>query len=77
MDEFMKGFYKEYQEVLAMTEEQVMEEYGDCKSYVLSEYEKEIDEYEKREEDNEESSCSCYHLDPAFSSWEQVNRMFV
>ena len=54
---------------------------ADSKQDALEAIQSEIDYYEEAIRENEESEeipeCSCYHLDPAFSSWSQVNAMFV
>lgn len=75
MKDILKGLYETYREFLAMSEEEIMNEYGDKKSDIIADIESEIDYYESKM--NEKPSGMIYDVDPAFSSWEQVNRMFV
>lgn len=75
MNEILKGLYETYREFLAMSEEDIMNEYGDKKSDVIADIESDIDYYESKL--NEKPSAMIYDVDPAFSSWEQVNKMFV
>lgn len=47
--ETLNGLYKEYNEILSMTQEQVIEKYEETKEVMLSCLEVEIDEYESEE----------------------------
>lgn len=73
MEEILKGLYATYQEIKDMSEEEIMNEYGGNKSEIINDIEKEIDEYEK----GSDVCYMVYDLDPAFSSFESVNSMFV
>lgn len=74
MNGYMKGLYDEYQNILSMTEEEVLVEYEESKAKVVKDYECLIDEFESNEKvDNN----MVYDVDPAFSSWLSVNSMFV
>lgn len=75
MKDILKGLYETYREFLAMSEEEIMNEYGDKKSDIISDIESEIDYYESKI--NENPKGMVYDVDPAFSSFEQVNRMFI
>lgn len=69
------GLYEEYQRVLSMTEEEVMTEYEESKDNIIREYEALIADFEKNDET--EYGDMIYNIDPAFSSFESVNSMFV
>jgi hypothetical protein len=73
MKDYMNKLYAIYQEVQAMSEEDILKEYGDCKADVIRDIENEIDGYEKEVE----AGNMVFGLDPAFSSFESVNSMFV
>ena len=75
MKDILKGLYETYREFLSMSEEDIMNEYGDKKSDIIADIESEIDYYESKM--NKSSSGMVYDVDPAFSSFEQVNRMFI
>lgn len=71
----MNGIYEAYQEILSMTDEEVFLEYGDIKSEVIADIERQIELYENY--DKSEYGDMVYGVDPAFSSFESVNSMFV
>ena len=76
MKEYVSELRKQYAEVEAMTEAEVFAEYDECKAVVLDEIGSDIDYYEDRIYGTEIPTM-CYDVDPAFGSWEEVNRMFV
>ena len=76
MKEYVYELRRELTKVCSMTESEVMSDYGESRDDVITELERQIERYE-REEDEEIPVCSTYHLDEAFGSWEEVNRMFV
>lgn len=67
---------EEYQKVLGMSEEEVYAMYEESKTDCIASFEAEIDFWEKQSSE-EESDWRTAGLDPAFSSWYDVNRMFV
>lgn len=70
----------EYALVSAMSEEAACEYMNsNSKEDALEAIQCEIDYYEEslRELESEDEVTSAYNLDPAFSSWSQVNSMFV
>lgn len=70
----------EYALVSAMSEESACEYMNsNSKEDALEAIQCEIDYYEEslRELESEDEVTSSYNLDPAFSSWSQVNSMFV
>ena len=72
--------YSELEMVINMSELEACE-YGNCdsKQEHLEAIQEEIDYCEEkiRELESEDVVTSAYNLDPAFSSWYQVNSMFV
>ena len=77
----LNDLYSEYERIKNMPLDEFQQEYGiDDKEEMLEEIQDEIDYYE-RGDDNEDvdeyCGCNTYHLDVGFSSWEQVNAMFV
>lgn len=74
---------QEFSLVSNMTEPQACEYQNvDCKADALEAIQCEIDYYKSEIEElqaelNEEDAEPTYGLDPAFSSWKEVNSMFV
>lgn len=76
----------EYEAAEKMSEAEIQDEYNtdDSKAEFLSYLQEEIDDLQSRndeaieeEEAEENRDWRTAGLDPAFSSWEEVNRMFV
>lgn len=70
--------YKEYKSVMCMSEEDACIYCNtDSKEDALQSIQDEIDYLESKDDDCSFGEATNYHLDEAFGSWEQVNRMFV
>lgn len=75
----------DYAKAAAMSEEDIQNEYNtdDSKTEFLAYLQEDIDSLQERydeaveEEAEENFDWRTAGLDPAFSSWEEVNRMFV
>lgn len=77
--EFYNKLCSEYQAVLLMSEDEVYDKYEESKADCIAAYEQEIDFwyshiYGRNEDAEDDGTCG---LDPAFSSWYEVNSMFV
>lgn len=68
---------KAYQRVLNMSEAEVFAMYEESKEECIASFEAEIDHLEETIYGHEENEDITYGLDPAFSSWYEVNSMFV
>ena len=68
---------REYQEVLSMSESEVIASYEDCKADVVASFEAEIDYWYDAIYGEKEVPTMTFNLDPAFASYDDVVRMFI
>lgn len=75
--EVLNKMCEEYQRVLKMNEAEVFAVYEESKAECMASFEAEIDYLEEIIYGHEENEDATFSLDPAFSSWYEVNSMFV
>lgn len=68
---------REYQQVLSMSEAEVLASYEDSKADVVASFEAEIDYWYNAIYGEKEQATMTFNLDPAFASFDSVVRMFV